>query len=112
MDSANLVKIGNKGTRFRRQELCLRRILKVVVASIKLLQPPLSSFFTKNKTQNLNQKRDGLCMEKDKEDGMHREEYGHGRDGELGDSSRSVSRRRAASLSRGGKEVMIIYMDL
>ncbi|KAL0796832.1 hypothetical protein Bca101_068209 [Brassica carinata] len=58
MDSANLVKIGNKGTRFRRQELCLRRILKVVVASIKLLQPPLSSFFTKNKTQNLNQKRE------------------------------------------------------
>ena len=41
-----------------------------------------------------------------------REEDGHGRDGELGDSSRSVSRRRAASLSRGGKEVMIIYMDL
>lgn len=29
------------------------------------------------------------------------EEDGHGRDGELGDSSRSVSRRRAASLSRG-----------
>ncbi|KAG2329993.1 hypothetical protein Bca4012_020476 [Brassica carinata] len=29
-----------------------------------------------------------------------REEDGHSRDGELGDSSRSVSRRRAASLSR------------
>ncbi|KAL0802651.1 hypothetical protein Bca101_057827 [Brassica carinata] len=56
MDSANLVNIGNEGTRFRRQELCLRRIFKVVVASVKLLQPPLSSFFTKNKTQNLNQK--------------------------------------------------------
>ncbi|KAG2329992.1 hypothetical protein Bca4012_020477 [Brassica carinata] len=66
MDSANLVKVGDEGTRFRRQELCLRRILKVVVASIKLLQPPLSSFFTKNKTQNLNQKR-----ERERENRVH-----------------------------------------
>ncbi|KAG2314778.1 hypothetical protein Bca4012_065586 [Brassica carinata] len=41
------------------EELYLRRIRKVVEVSIKLLQPPPSSCFSKNKSQNLNQKREG-----------------------------------------------------